>query len=122
MGEEEGEVKDVSDQDSPTHNVSLGHDNSHPMEKKDDHINKEKEMDIEKEKNKEFEQEMDKENLSKDKEYAGEGLFLDNLKNLSEARLGFDRWTYEVIKTLEKNGKKLEDKRKKDEKDQKKWK
>lgn len=119
VGEEEGGAEDVSAQDSPTHSVSLGTINSQPMEEKDNKINEEKEMDMEQEKNKEFEQEMDKENLSKDKEYAGEGLILDNLKNLSEARMGFDRWAYEGIKNLEKNGKQWEEKRKKDDRDQK---
>ncbi|XP_059078190.1 uncharacterized protein LOC131876739 [Cryptomeria japonica] len=91
VGEEEEGAEDVSDQDNPTHS----------------------------EKNKEFEHEMGKENLSKDKEEVGEGLILDNLKNLSKVRMGFDRWAYEGIKNLEKNGKRWEEKRKKDDRDQK---
>lgn len=73
-------------------------------------------MDSKREKIKEPEKETTKDNLGKDKESVGEGLFLDSLKNLTEARLGFDRWTYEVVKNLEKNGKQMDEKRKEDEK------
>lgn len=122
VGAEEDEAEDVSDQDSPVHSASLGNDNSQPMVEKDDKVNEEKDMDYEREKNKETKKEMVKDSLSKDKENAGEGLFLDNLKNFTKARLGFDRWTYEFLKNLEKNGKQMEEKRKEDDMNQKQWK
>ncbi|XP_057853020.2 uncharacterized protein LOC131063249 [Cryptomeria japonica] len=108
VGAEEDEAEDVSDQDSPIHSASLGNVNNQPMVEKDDKVNEEKDMDSEMEKNKEPEKETAKDSLSKDKEGPGEGLFLDNLKNLTEARLGFDRWTYEFLKNLEKNGKQMD--------------
>lgn len=47
VGEEEEGAEDVSNQDSPTHSVSLGTVNSQPMEEQDNKVNKEKEIDIE---------------------------------------------------------------------------
>ncbi|XP_059064803.1 uncharacterized protein LOC131856869 [Cryptomeria japonica] len=122
VGAEEDEAEDVSDQDSPTHSAILGNVNSQPMVEKDDKVNEEKEMNFEREKNKETEKETAKDSLSKEKEGVGEGLFLDNLKNLTKARLGFDKWTYEFLKNMEKNGKKMEEKRKEDDRNHKQWK
>ncbi|XP_059070636.1 pheromone-processing carboxypeptidase KEX1-like [Cryptomeria japonica] len=67
---------------------SGGNDNSQPMVDKDDKDNDKKDMDSEREKNKEPKKEMTKDSLSKDKKSAEEGLFLDNLKKLTEGRLG----------------------------------
>lgn len=65
---------------------------------------------------------MTKDSLSEDKESAGKGLFLDNLKKLIEARLDYDRWIYELLKNLKKNGKQTDEKRKDYDRDQIKWK
>ncbi|XP_059070388.1 uncharacterized protein LOC131860052 [Cryptomeria japonica] len=47
VGEEEGEAGDASDQDSPTHSVSLVNIDSQPREKEEDKINEEKDTDFE---------------------------------------------------------------------------
>ncbi|XP_059067487.1 uncharacterized protein LOC131858305 [Cryptomeria japonica] len=118
-GVEHEEGENESDHDSPIHSASPGNDNSQPMVDLDDKDNEEKDLNSEMEKNKEPEKDMEKYILSEEKKSAGEGLFLDNLKKLTEARLGYDRWTYELLKNLEKNGKHMDDKRKEDDSDQK---
>lgn len=122
VGVEEEEGENESDNDSPIHSDSLGNDKSQPMVDKDDKDIEEKDMNSMREKNKELEKEMDKDSLSEDKESTGDGLFLDNLKKLTEARLGYDRWTYELLKDLEKNGKQMHKRRKEDDRNQKKLK
>ncbi|XP_059067753.1 uncharacterized protein LOC131858516 [Cryptomeria japonica] len=54
VGEEEGGAEEVSNQNSPTHSMSIGIVNSQPLEEKDN-VNEEKEMEIEQEKDKETE-------------------------------------------------------------------
>lgn len=80
MGEEEGGAKEVFDQNSPTHSMSIGIVNNQPLEEQDK-VNDEKEMEIEQEKDKEAEQEKDKENSSRCQDKDGEGIILDKLKN-----------------------------------------
>lgn len=63
---------------------------------------------------------MTKESLSKDKE--NNGLFLDNLKKLTEVGLDYDRWTYQLLKNLEKKGKNMDEKKENDDREKIKWK
>lgn len=105
MGAEHDEGKNKSDNESPIHSASPGNDNSQPMVDVDDKDNEEKDLNSERENNKEPEKDMSNDSVSEEKESVGEGLFLDNLKKLTEARLGYDKWTYELLKNLKKNGK-----------------
>lgn len=105
MGVEHEEGENEFDNDSPIHSASLGNDNNQPIVDVDDKDNEEKDLNSERENNKEPEKDMANDCLSEEKESAGEGLFLDNLKNLTEAILVYDRWTYELLNNLEKNGK-----------------
>lgn len=106
VGIEEESSDNESDNESPMHSECPGKDNSHPMEDMDYKDNEEIDVNSERERNKEPEKNMTKDSLSEDKESADNGLFLDNLKELTEARLDYDRWTYELLKNLEKKGEK----------------
>ncbi|XP_059067153.1 DNA polymerase II subunit B4-like [Cryptomeria japonica] len=105
VGVEDEEGENKFDNDSPIHSVILGNNNNQPIVDVDDKDNKEKDLNSEREKNKEPKKEMAKDSLSEDKESVGKGLFLDNLKKLTKGTLDYDRWTYELLKNMEKNGK-----------------
>lgn len=113
---EEGDDSE-SNNESPIHSDCPGKDNSHPMEDVEYKDNEDKDVNSEREENKDPKKDMTKDSLSKDKESVGKGLFLDNLRKLSEARLDYDRWTYELLKNLEKNGKRVDEKRKDNDRD-----